>query len=255
MKLILLQPTLKAFDDRYNPDAIEALIRKFQSRIHQDDLLVLPEHFTSDSSAERYEEYTAHLASIAHCTIIGGSHHRKIGTAYQNVGNAIDREGNIIGNYSKLRPYFEEQKRVSPGQYFGQFTLNNINIIVMICADFWYSDLLLSIGRQPDIVIIPALSVSRKSTPDFSKAQWKHLAIARAYEFGMYVGISDWSAASQLPKYRTCGVGGFADPTQTEPDLFYQPISEEGFSAFEIDMDALHAFRDDRKMRGFFWKE
>ncbi len=78
--------------------------------------------------------------------------------------------------------------------------------------------------------------------------------MSRAYEFGVYVGISDWGEYSRLPKYRTCGVGGLVDPTSLDVQEFFQPISEGGVSVFNLDFRALEEFRADRRMRGFFWK-
>jgi hypothetical protein len=98
------------------------------------------------------------------------------------------------------------------------------------------------------------LSVTRKPTPDYSRSLWRHLAVARAYELGCYVGVSDWAHPSQLPALATSGVGGFADPTVVDPDRLWQPLGPHAVRAFALDFDALEAFRDDRRARGFFWK-
>ena len=127
-------------------------------------------------------------------------------------------------------------------------------VFVLICADFWFSDLFNRAAHLPDLVLVPALSVSRKPSPDYSRALWRHLAIARAYEFGAYVGISDWGHPSELPMLATSGVGGLADPTREHPDELFRPIAESGASAFDLDFAALDAFRRDRMERGFFWK-
>ena len=80
------------------------------------------------------------------------------------------------------------------------FDFSGRRILVTICADFWFSDLFARAGRLPDLVLVPAYSVTRKSTPDYSRSLWRHLAIARAYELGVYVGISDWGYAADAPK-------------------------------------------------------
>lgn len=108
--------------------------------------------------------------------------------------------------------------------------------------------------KLPDVILVPSLSVSRKPKGEYSRSLWHHLAISRAYEFGVYVGISDWGEQSTLPKYRTCGVGGFADPTLLNPDQFFQPIDEKGISIYKLNFKALESFREDRRQRGFFWK-
>jgi predicted amidohydrolase len=143
---------------------------------------------------------------------------------------------------------------VEPGTLLGELTIEGRNLLVFICADFWFVDLLLRATRAPDLVLVPALSVTRKPSPDYSRSLWKHLAISRAYEFGTYVGISDWAHPSKLPILFTSGVGGFADPTTTDAERFFAPVGSSGVAVHELDFDALDAFRGDRVGRGFFWK-
>ena len=254
MHLILLHPTLRVLDSQGNLAAIEALVTNIAGKIHQDDILLLPEHFTFEDDKESYLHHLQKLARSTGCTIVGGSHHRQVNGKLINVGNVVDSNGKEIGSYSKLRPYFNEQNHVSPGEKFGELTIGGKNFLVIICADFWYSDILLRASVQPDVVLVPSLSVSRKPSAEYSRSLWYHLAVMRAYEFGVYVGISDWDENSSLPKYRTCGVGGFADPTALDPVKFFQPISQKGISIFNLDFEALEGFRADRRMRGFFWK-
>jgi predicted amidohydrolase len=254
MNLVLLQPILSAFKTQGNLKVIESLLEKIAGRIQQDDIVLLPEHFTFDDDKESYVAFLRTLARTAGCTIVGGSHHRDVNGKRINIGNVIDAHGNEIGSYEKLRPYFNEQNHVVPGERFGELRINGKNVLIVICADFWYSDILLKATVLPDIILVPSLSVSRKPAAEYSRSLWHHLAISRAYEFGVYVGISDWGEDSSLPTHRTCGVGGFANPTLVKPGEFFQPISQEGISMFTLDFNALDQFRADRRMRGFFWK-
>ena len=254
MRLVLINPALKAYDSSGNCSAIESLIVNHKHQIRPDDIILLPEHYTFDDHKESYLQFIQKLAVTAGCTVVGGSHHRFESGKRVNAGNIVDASGNVIAQYTKLRPYFDELKHIFPGDAFGEVTINGKNILILICADFWYSDLILSAKQLPDVILIPSLSVSRKPTPEYSRSLWHHLAITRAYEFGAYIGISDWSEHSSLPKLRTCGVGGFADPTSVQPEKFFQPIDESGISMFNLDFEALEKFREDRRMRGFYWK-
>jgi hypothetical protein len=74
------------------------------------------------------------------------------------------------------------------------------------------------------------------------------------YEFGVFVGVSDWGEDSALPKRRTCGVGGFVYPSQFDPDRIFTQVSSEGISIVYLYFEKLELFREDRKMRGFFRK-
>jgi len=148
----------------------------------------------------------------------------------------------------------QEIARLKAGDSFGEFSVGGRNVLVLVCADFWYSDLILKAEAAPDIILVPALSVSRKPDPYYSRALWRHLAVTRAYEFGAYVGISDWDEGSVLPKYRTSGVAGLADPVMTVPGNFFSAVDAGGAGIYELDFTAIEAFREDRRMRGFFWK-
>jgi predicted amidohydrolase len=254
MRLVLLNPTLRAHDTRHNLGVIESLAEGVVGGTRPDDVLLLPEQFTFDDNKEAYAGFLGKIANIAGCTIVGGSHHREVEGKRVNTGIVFDAGGNEIATYSKLRPYFSERNIVSPGEKFGEFSINGKNFLVVICADFWYSDILLRASVLPDVILVPSLSVSRKPGAEYSRSLWHHLAIARAYEFGVFVGISDWGEDSVLPPHRTCGVGGLADPTSLDPPLFFQPVSEAGVSIFNLDFQALEEFRADRRLRGFFWK-
>jgi predicted amidohydrolase len=143
---------------------------------------------------------------------------------------------------------------VSEGSALGELTIEGKRALVLICADFWFSDLFYRADVLPDLILVPALSVTRKPTPDYSRALWRHLAVARAYEFGAFVGVSDWGHGSELPLLRASGVGGLADPAEIDPNSFFRPIDARGASAFELDFDRLDEFRRDRTDRGFFWR-
>jgi predicted amidohydrolase len=262
MRLILVQPVLKALEDAANMDEIRRIARgphlmpggKTSGPARPDDLLLLPEHLIFSDDPAAYDGFVAEIAALAGCTVVGGSHHRRLNGRKVNYGAVFRPDGTRIAEYTKLRPYFGEQGRVEPGDAFGEFTISGRNVLVLVCADFWYSDLILRAAAAPDLVLVPSLSVSRKPDPYYSRALWRHLAVARAYEFGAYVGISDWDEGSTLPKYRTSGVAGLADPAVTVPGRFFTAVDAGSSTAFELDFDAVAEFRDDRRMRGFFWK-
>jgi predicted amidohydrolase len=254
MKLLLMQPQLRAFDTPFCLDSIRALLRTMTAYLDSSTLVLLPEHIMFTDDPRDYHAAISSLAREFDCVIVGGSYHERRETGAVNAGIAIDPQGSILGAYEKLRPYAEERKRVAPGTRLGEFVIDGRRIMVLICADFWFSDLFFRAGQLPDLVLVPALSVTRKSSPVYSRTMWRHLAVTRAYEFGVFAGISDWGHPSQLPSLFTSGVAGFADPTQTDPALFFCPVSENGVTVFNLDFQALDQFRADRRQRGFFWK-
>jgi predicted amidohydrolase len=193
------------------------------------------------------------LARELGCHVVGGSHHEQRGDAKVNSGAVSDARGQVVAEYEKLRPYASERERVHEGALLGEFSIGDFRILTLICADFWFSDVFVRAKVLPDLVLVPAHSVSRKPDPDYSRSLWRHLSVARAYEFGVYVGVSDWAHARVPGMLAPSGVSGFADPTTVNADELFTPLAHEA-QAFELDIEKLRAFRADRRDRGFFWK-
>ncbi|MDH7515729.1 MAG: carbon-nitrogen hydrolase family protein [Bacteroidota bacterium] len=255
MRLIITQPPLRAFDTALNFRAIREALAPFRGGCRPCDIVLLPEHVSFEEDADRYRDAVASIAVEWGCYVFGGTHHEKKSGGLINTGAVLSPTGELVGYYEKLRPYGDERRRVQPGTEIGEFVMGGFRILVLVCADFWFSDLFLRARTRPDIVLVPALSVSRKTSPEYSRTLWEYLAVSRAYEFGVFVGISDWALSPIAPHSIVCGVGGFADPTTIEPASFYRRTGEKTAEAFEIDGAALESFRQDRRARGFFWKE
>src|SRR5690606_12089942 len=211
----------------------------------------LPEHFHFGS----WDEYLAdglELADWLGCHLVAGSAHRTTSVGVFNSGAVFSPRGSIVHRYEKVRPYGAERQWVQPGHHSSCFELDGHRISVFLCADFWFTDLLLKSPALPHLALVPALSVTRKASPAYSRSLWRHTAIARAYEYGMFVGISDWAQDSLLPGPLASGVAGFADPTTVDPTRFFRSVSEAAL--IELDFARLHLFRQDRRQRGFFWE-
>lgn len=255
MKLLLVNPRLAV--GAANLETLRVLLSPYRGRLGPNDLVLLPEHHYFGA----WDEYLADMRELAiglGATLVAGSTHRSIGDADAdadrnvriNTGAVIAADGALVTLFEKLRPYANERQWVSPGTARGSFELEGRRIAVMICADFWFTDLFVS-QPMPDLVLVPALSVTRKPTPEYSRALWRHTAVARAYEYGVFVGISDWAADSDLPVQHTSGVSGFADPTPNNADELFRPVATAAL--IELDFSRLDAFRVDRRARGFFW--
>lgn len=254
MKLVLVQPELSHAPGADNLARIRALLATAKPELTAEDVLLLPERFHLSEERGTYERDVAALARELGCHVVGGSHREERGGKAVNSGLMFDPRGRPVGRYEKLRPYASERTFVQPGSALGEIDVAGRRLLVLICADFWFADLFVRASALPDLVLVPALSVTRKAMPDYSRALWRHLAVARAYEFGVYVGISDWAYPSELPVLFASGVGGFADPTTVDPSRFFTSIGPSGVGVHELDFERLEAFRHDRRERGFFWK-
>jgi predicted amidohydrolase len=253
VRLVLVQPQL-GHSSSQNLDVIRGLIALLTPPLGTDDVLVLPERFYVDGDHDGYVTAITELARSFGCHVVGGSHSEPVGSDFLNTGIVAAPDGGVLGRYEKLRPYAAERAWAHPGLTLGEVSIAGRNTLILICADFWFADVFQRARVLPDLVLVPALSVTRKPTPDYSRSLWRHLAVARAYEFGCFVGVSDWGHPSQLPVQFASGVAGFADPTLIDPERLFQPVGEAAIRAFPLDFDALDAFRRDRIDRGFFWK-
>ena len=254
MRLVLTQPVLSTDPNADNTARMEQLLVSSALELSADDIVVLPEHSSQHNDWNLYQEQMCGLATRLGCHLIAGSIHARDAAHVVNRGLVATPSGALLTQYEKLRPYFREQQLVTPGDHFGEVDIAGKRFVILICADFWFSDLFDRIRKTPDVVVVPSLSVTRKPTPDYSRELWRHLAVARAYEFGVYIGISDWDNGSTLGELQTAGVAGFADPTQLDPQQFFKSAPPGGVLAMDLDFDALAAFREDRRRRGFFWR-
>ncbi|MGE0328798.1 MAG: carbon-nitrogen hydrolase family protein [Polyangiaceae bacterium] len=256
MHLWLAQPKLGFESTDQNLEALKRLLEA-QPAPEASDILVLPEHFEVSRAADAYLRGMEALAKSLGCYVVGGTQHRELGDRARNTGGAFGPQGQLLFQYEKLRPYADERHWVEPGEALGEGTIAGLHCLVLVCADFWFSDLFQACKKLPSLVLVPALSVSRKPTPDYSRTMWRHLAISRAYEFGCYVGVSDWAVDSRLPRLAPSGVAGFADPTQVDPARLFIPApgsGDAGLLRVTLDLERLSAFQADRHVRGFFWR-
>jgi hypothetical protein len=254
MRLFLTQPRLRAFDNEFNRHAVYRTLDDAKDGFGKDDILVLPEHTFFTNDAEEYLHEIRTMAAQTGCTVVGGSFHEIHDSLRRNTGAVVAADGSVLCSYDKLRPYADERQRVDPGSRLGECIIGGRRVLVLICADFWFSDLYSKVKELPELVLVPALSVTRKPSSEYSRTMWRHLAVSRAYEFGVFVGISDWAEDSVLPVHRCSGVGGFADAATTDVRAFFTPIGQQRLQIITPDFGSLDAFRSDREARGFFWK-
>jgi len=184
VKLVLVEPALSVAHAERNVGIVSELLAPLAGRLDADDVVLLPEHYAGTAIRAEYDAAVGDLAKHLGCHVVGGSHHEDRGGDRVNTGAVFDASGKLVGRYEKLRPYADERRRVRDGVTLGEFTIGGRHMLVLVCADFWFSDVFYRASALPDLILVPAFSVSRKPTPDYSRALWRHLAVARAYEFG-----------------------------------------------------------------------
>jgi omega-amidase len=253
VQLVLVQLPLRSAPGTHNWELVRGSLESQRLDLCPQDVVVLPELLDARPEPGPYEDAVRELAGSLGCHVVGGSHHERRSAAKINSGIVADSEGRIVSRYQKRHPYGGRSGEVASGSGAGELRIAGRRALVVLCADFWFSDVFQRARGFPDLVLVPACSVTRKPSPRFARALWQHMAVARAYEFGAFVGISDWARDSEIPR-APGAVAGFADPTRSEPGDFFTPVGARGLATHVLDFQALDDFRADRVERGFFWR-
>lgn len=262
MKLFLTQLGAYSRDFTGNFEHVRRLVEDVPS-FDPNDVLLLPELIGGESDRTEYDNFASYLARGLACYVVAGSHYEQRGATRINCGAVADPNGKIICRYEKLRPYGVESKLgVVPGSVTGQFEIDGYRVIVLICADFWYSEVFLSrLKLRPDIILVPTFSISSRATPRAARSLWKSMAVSRAYEFGVYVGISDWSYPCEYHGLKSSSVAGLADPRPHTHNGFFLGLGRRRIDAYAMEIERVrelrqhrsnHAFLSDERLTGKF---
>lgn len=251
MNLILSQPTGSGTFDEATAQ-IQRELDGSGANLEADDILVLPEGIWTGSETAPYEQAVGEWASSLGCHVVGGSYLHRAGAGFQNRGVVVDSEGRVVARYAK-RCAYGGRSVPAAAPWLAEFEVGGFRVAALLCADLWFSDLILGSRSLSELIVVPACSVSRKPSPQYSRTMWRHMAVSRAYEFGAFVGISDWSCDAELGAVRASAVAGLADPTQVEPHLLFNGLGMRRLCQYELDLERLLRFREDRESRQFFW--
>ena len=257
MKVFLTQLRARSDDAGENFRGVTKLVERSRFGFSREDILVLPELIGGDLERKDYEQLTIDLARRIGCHVVGGTNHQKRRGKTVNSGIVVDPQGTIVAAYDKLRPYgVETQLGVGSGRAVGQLEILGCRTMVLVCADFWYSDVFVRhIRPRPDLILVPTFSISRRSSPRIARSLWRSMAIARAYEFSVYVGISDWAYPCEYYGFRSSSVAGFTDPRPVNGNGFFERIGDRSLVKYEVDLPRLHELRRYRNQHAFLSDE
>ena len=246
LTVVLAQPTARSGDLEQD---IQTLFG--DNAVPDCDVLVLPELIGGESDVTRYENVIRSLARENDCHVVGGSCYRPGTEGVVNAGIVVDQKGSLVCSYEKLRPYGSENEAgVSAGTDVGQFELEGRSFAVLICSDVWFSETVSSLDCEPDTLLIPSFSITQRGEPKKARQLWRHMLVARAYEYSAYVGVCDWAHPCEFDGLSAAGVSGFADP-RPDGEHFFEANLDQAIRAYRLDYDRLDSFRDNRSERGF----
>ena len=251
MRIVLTQPRSRAGDGS-DIESLSGLVRRVGFAGEPNDAIVLPEMIGEGSSSEKYLADVTGMAREFGCHVVGGSHVATSTGSRINQGFVVGPDGQIVAHYEKANPYSNERKlAMAPGVGGASFRIGEVECSVLVCADFFHVETYRTLGVRPDVIFVPAFSVTRKSSPDLARARWRHAMIARAFEQGAYVAVSDFAFPVRGNGNPSSGVAGLAHPDPLRPDGLLRTLGRSQVAVFEVDPNAGRLLREDQRSRGF----
>ena len=257
MKVFLTQLRPHDPDFKKNFDAVTRIVESSRLDFSSHDVLLLPELVGVGSPRSSYEGFVSNLARTLSCHVVGGSHHDAKKRRTVNCGIVANPSGEIVSRYEKLWPDgIEVSMGIAPGATTGHFDLSGCLVLVLVCADFWYSSVILSrLNTRPDLILVPTFSLSLRPSPLAARSLWKSMAVSRAYEFGVFVGISDWAHPSDYHGLKSSSVAGLADPRPQNHNGFFSAVGRRSIVGYDLDLTRLRWLRQHRSTRAFLSDE
>jgi omega-amidase len=257
VKIFLTQLRAHSNDYRKNFERVTRTVEASRFAFSGNDILLLPELVGAGSPRREYERFASSLSHSLGCYVVAGSHHELRKGKRINSGAVADPSGAIISRYDKLWPYRIELKLgIAPGTAAGQFDVSECRVLILVCADFWYSSVIMSrLNPRPDLILVPSFSASLRRSPVAARSLWRSMAVSRAYEFGAYVGISDWAHPSDYHGMKSSSVAGLADPRPQNHNGFFSAVGRRTIVAYELDLTRLRWLRQHRSAQAFLSEE
>jgi len=249
LRVVLVQPAAWMADGPANLRAVATALAQ-AGPLDEHTVVVLPELIGATMSTAEYLSALRAVVAATGAWLVGGSHYGET-APLMNSGVVLAPDGSVVDHYEKRNPYgIEHDHGVQPGDRHAAFMVDGRSVTVMICADAWFAELLLDPPTRADLIVVPSFSITRRP-PAFARALWRHLAVARAYEFSAFVAVSDWREGATYHGGPSAGVSGVADPFPDDPERYFTPAAEHLVSVHELDFAKLDGLRRDRLARGF----
>lgn len=127
---------------------------------HNPNIVCLPEYFFHPDFIS-YDDSIAYMKKCSkdfNTILIGGT------TVLHKNGNSFNAcyifdKGKEVGYYKKIHLFQPEVGRITPGTEYKVFTINNVKIGLLICADALHNESWVNMSKlNPDIIFIPTFS-------------------------------------------------------------------------------------------------
>lgn len=193
--IALLQMDIAIGEPERNYENLEKWLNEAIAHEMKPDVIVIPEMWNTGYALERIQELAdpagkrtrALLSKFSRehrVNVVGGSIAEKREDGVYNTIFAFDREGNEVGDYSKIHLFrlMDEEKYLQSGDKLGRLELDGVPAGMMICYDIRFPELSrrLALGGA-QVLFVPA------EWPNPRLHHWRTLLTARAIENQMFV--------------------------------------------------------------------
>lgn len=254
----LLQTNIAFCEPEVNYQRVREMFATAMDHTPRPDVVVVPEDWATGFSDEMFhhmEDFIepengpsmtvlCELAKQYRVWVVGGS----IGTLHADgkmrlTTYLIDREGNTIGDYSKMHLYSDMDEHVpfANGHKSEVFDTELGRLGLMICYDIRFGELARTYAlKKADVLVVTS------NFPNPRVNHWRTLLIARAIENQMFVVACNRVGPSPMGTY--CGHSMIIDPWG---DVLAEGGDQEEIIFGSIDYtktrevrDLIHMFRD-----------
>lgn len=221
MKIALLQTNIHFLEPEKNYKNVERLIEKAMKVENKPDVLLLPEDWATGFSDKMFHEIEKHVecfngpsltflkekAKEYKVWIVGGSISVKVNEDIYNTTYVINREGEIVGDYSKMHLYsdMDEDVAYKHGEKTDLIETEFGKIGLMICYDIRFCELAKTYALKGAEAIFVV-----SDFPNPRVDHWKTLLRARAIENQLFVVACNRVGESPMGTY--CGHSIIIDP-------------------------------------------
>lgn len=195
LNFAIIQMHVEPGDTYTNTEKLKSMLEEAVSHQPKPDVILFPELWNTGFKLDEINELADHygkqtiallsqFAKLHAVNIVGGSVAEQREDGVYNTIFAFNREGEQIGDYSKLHLFrlMDEEKHLKAGDKIGRLAVDGVEAGMLICYDIRFPELTRRLALDgAKMLFVPA------QWPNPRLHHWRTLLTARAIENQMYV--------------------------------------------------------------------
>jgi predicted amidohydrolase len=246
LKIALLQMDVAIGEPGENFAKLEMMLERAVNAEQKPDLILFPEMWNTgyaldrimsigDAGGERTKTFVSAFCRKHRVNVVAGSVAELDGARVRNTTYAFDREGKLIGEYSKIHLFrlMEEEKYLTAGDRAGLLTVDGVPCGMMICYDIRFPELARKLALDgAKLLFVPA------EWPHPRLHHWRTLLTARAIENQMFV-----VACNRVGISGTASFFGHSMVIDPWGEIIAEGDDQERIITAEIDLETVNKVR------------